>query len=83
LKRKHGGSRVDDISRAGKGRSTIMAGSENDVTAVGPHRMQCAVPPDSACKPFNGSVVIARESANVVDLHWLGPRLAMIRGANE
>jgi hypothetical protein len=83
LERKHGGSRVDDISRARKGRSTIKGGGENHVIAIGPHRIQSAVWRDSSGKPFDGPVIIARESANIVNLHGLGPRLAVIRGANE
>ena len=83
LQRKHRGGRVNNISRMRKGHTAIVRSGENDVTAVRPHRVQSAIWPDGTGKSLNGSVIVARKSANVVDLHRLGPSPSVIRGANK
>src|SRR5207247_166397 len=61
----------------------IVRSGENAVTAVRPRRVQSAIWPDGTGKSLNGSVIVARKSANVVDLHRLGPSPSVIRGANK
>src|SRR6185312_943316 len=76
-------ARRNDAAIFGEGAAAVAGNGHHDSIAVVPDCVQYAVRADYAVKTFQRAIVIARQTGNAVQLDWLRPCLAAIRGARK